>query len=195
MLFWHWFCASERTSVGEGRSGRKIARLGSTICKTKRMRVCLLHPNTPHQCVKLAPFPRITGHQPSISRLHIKGRVGQGVARLPQISSLARRLAVRLCGSAESVHTLCTRVGRTDKEHASRSRQWCKRLCRCAFCRYPHLPCLQVGQEQKHTYLPLEVCNIVGGQRCIKKLTDMQTSTMIKVLQAVEGGRWGGGRT
>ncbi|KAL4218512.1 argonaute 1 [Mactra antiquata] len=45
---------------------------------------------------------------------------------------------------------------------------------------YPHLPCLQVGQEQKHTYLPLEVCNVVGGQRCIKKLTDNQTSTMIK---------------
>lgn len=40
--------------------------------------------------------------------------------------------------------------------------------------------CLQVGQEHKHTYLPLEVCNIVQGQRCIKKLTDMQTSTMIK---------------
>lgn len=36
--------------------------------------------------------------------------------------------------------------------------------------RYPHLPCLQVGQEQKHTYLPLEVCNIVAGQRCIKKI-------------------------
>jgi len=46
--------------------------------------------------------------------------------------------------------------------------------------RYPHLPCLQVGQEHKHTYLPLEVCNIVQGQRCVKKLTDMQTSTMIK---------------
>ncbi|KAG1714628.1 Protein argonaute-2 [Nymphon striatum] len=46
--------------------------------------------------------------------------------------------------------------------------------------RNPHLPCLQVGQEHKHTYLPLEVCNIVAGQRCIKKLTDMQTSTMIK---------------
>lgn len=46
--------------------------------------------------------------------------------------------------------------------------------------KYPHLPCLQVGQEQKHTYLPLEVCNIVPGQRCIKKLTDNQTSTMIK---------------
>ena len=23
--------------------------------------------------------------------------------------------------------------------------------------RFPHLPCLQVGQEHKHTYLPLEV--------------------------------------
>ena len=36
--------------------------------------------------------------------------------------------------------------------------------------RYPHLPCLQVGQEQKHTYLPIEICNLVAGQRCIKKL-------------------------
>lgn len=26
----------------------------------------------------------------------------------------------------------------------------------------------------------IQVCNIVAGQRCIKKLTDMQTSTMIK---------------
>uniref|UniRef100_A0A0K0DJA5 Protein argonaute-1 n=2 Tax=Metastrongylidae TaxID=55271 RepID=A0A0K0DJA5_ANGCA len=46
--------------------------------------------------------------------------------------------------------------------------------------KYPHLPCLQVGQEQKHTYLPPEVCHVVPGQRCIKKLTDTQTSTMIK---------------
>ncbi|CAD5227824.1 unnamed protein product [Bursaphelenchus okinawaensis] len=46
--------------------------------------------------------------------------------------------------------------------------------------KYPHLPCLQVGQEQKHTFLPPEVCEIVSGQRCIKKLTDIQTSTMIK---------------
>lgn len=27
--------------------------------------------------------------------------------------------------------------------------------------RYPHLPCLQVGQEQKHTYLPLEVSQTI----------------------------------
>ncbi|KAF1767277.1 hypothetical protein GCK72_007236 [Caenorhabditis remanei] len=46
--------------------------------------------------------------------------------------------------------------------------------------KYPHLPCLQVGQEAKHTYLPIEVCCVVSGQRCIKKLTDSQTSTMIK---------------
>lgn len=46
--------------------------------------------------------------------------------------------------------------------------------------KHPYFPCLQVGQEHKHTYLPLEVCNIVAGQRCIKKLTDMQTSTMIR---------------
>lgn len=36
--------------------------------------------------------------------------------------------------------------------------------------RYPHLPCLQVGQEQKHTYLPLEAslsclrCSGAGGR-------------------------------
>ena len=46
--------------------------------------------------------------------------------------------------------------------------------------KYPGLPCIQAGQENRHTYLPLEVCNIVEGQRCFKKLTDMQTSTMIK---------------
>ncbi|OAF70228.1 Protein argonaute 1 [Intoshia linei] len=46
--------------------------------------------------------------------------------------------------------------------------------------KYPLFPCLQVGLEAKHTYLPMEVCNIISGQRCIKKLSDMQTSTMIK---------------
>ena len=46
--------------------------------------------------------------------------------------------------------------------------------------RYPHLPRLQVGQEQEHTYFPIEVCNPVAGQHCIKKLTDKQTSMMIR---------------
>lgn len=33
--------------------------------------------------------------------------------------------------------------------------------------KYPHLPCLQVGQEQKHTYLPLEVRPYVVGTACV----------------------------
>ena len=41
--------------------------------------------------------------------------------------------------------------------------------------RYPHLPCLQVGQEHKHTYLPLEVCNI-GKTLAIKKLVKVNES-------------------
>lgn len=38
--------------------------------------------------------------------------------------------------------------------------------------RYPHLPCLQVGQEQKHTYLPLEVSvrSTVCSRRLVKSL-------------------------
>jgi len=49
-------------------------------------------------------------------------------------------------------------------------------------CRYPHLPCLQVGQEQKHTYLPLEVrCfSLLGRLRrvdLIKWVSDFRPST------------------
>ncbi|XP_067142812.1 protein argonaute-2-like [Centruroides vittatus] len=46
--------------------------------------------------------------------------------------------------------------------------------------RYPNLPCLDVGNNNKKIYLPLEVCNIVEGQHCNKKLTDKQTSDMIR---------------
>lgn len=44
----------------------------------------------------------------------------------------------------------------------------------------PDLPCLQVGQPSRNIYLPIDVCNIVEGQRCVKKLTDIQTSNMIR---------------
>ena len=37
------------------------------------------------------------------------------------------------------------------------------------------------------THVFCQVCNVVGGQRCIKKLTDMQTSTMIKVCWPLSG--------
>ncbi|XP_023209689.1 protein argonaute-2-like isoform X4 [Centruroides sculpturatus] len=45
---------------------------------------------------------------------------------------------------------------------------------------YPNLPCLNVGSEKKAVHLPMEVCNIVEGQHCNKKLTEKQTSDMIR---------------
>ena len=44
-------------------------------------------------------------------------------------------------------------------------------------CRYPHLPCLQVGQK-KDRYLPMEVCTIIPGVR--KHLSEQQTANMIR---------------
>lgn len=47
--------------------------------------------------------------------------------------------------------------------------------------KYPHLPCLQVGQEQKHTYLPLEVrlpSNSWAGEQALYLHTDPQRSVL-----------------
>lgn len=44
----------------------------------------------------------------------------------------------------------------------------------------PHLPCLHVGSKDRKVYLPIDVCNIVGGQKCAKKLSDIQTANMIR---------------
>ncbi|XP_014671419.1 PREDICTED: protein argonaute-2-like isoform X2 [Priapulus caudatus] len=46
--------------------------------------------------------------------------------------------------------------------------------------KYPNLPCLHVGNPARNTYLPIEVCNIVAGQKCNKKLTEEQTTNMIR---------------
>ena len=46
--------------------------------------------------------------------------------------------------------------------------------------RHPLLPCLHVGQKTRNIYLPIDVCTIVGGQRCMKKLSDLQTANMIR---------------
>ncbi|XP_022810535.1 protein argonaute-2-like, partial [Stylophora pistillata] len=43
--------------------------------------------------------------------------------------------------------------------------------------RYPHLPCLQVGQK-KDRYLPMEVCTIIPCHR--KHLSEQQTANMIR---------------
>ncbi|GLD92496.1 hypothetical protein PINS_up001054 [Pythium insidiosum] len=47
--------------------------------------------------------------------------------------------------------------------------------------RYPGLPCLHVGAVNKKTYLPIEVCRIIPGQKCPRKINDRQTAEMIKV--------------
>ncbi|CEO96270.1 PAZ domain [Plasmodiophora brassicae] len=49
---------------------------------------------------------------------------------------------------------------------------------------YPHLPLLVVGSKEKPTYLPMEVCNVVGGERIAKKLAPAQTAAMIKKTAA-----------
>ncbi|CAI5438262.1 unnamed protein product [Caenorhabditis angaria] len=42
-----------------------------------------------------------------------------------------------------------------------------------------HLPCLEVGRT-KECLIPLELCYIVSGQRCIKKLNEQQIANLIK---------------
>ncbi|XP_066920100.1 protein argonaute-2-like [Clytia hemisphaerica] len=46
--------------------------------------------------------------------------------------------------------------------------------------KYANLPCLHVGNPQKNVYIPMEVCEMVPGQRVMKKLTEDQTAIMIK---------------
>ncbi|KAG6662378.1 protein argonaute PNH1-like [Carya illinoinensis] len=47
--------------------------------------------------------------------------------------------------------------------------------------RYPHLPCLQVGNQKKVKYLPMEACKIVSGQRYTKGLNEKQITSLLKV--------------
>ncbi|CAK4646856.1 hypothetical protein LEN26_009490 [Aphanomyces euteiches] len=45
--------------------------------------------------------------------------------------------------------------------------------------RYPNLPLLHVGSPTNTIYMPMEVCNIVGGYKCPRKATDTQVANMI----------------
>ncbi|CAL1291715.1 unnamed protein product [Larinioides sclopetarius] len=45
---------------------------------------------------------------------------------------------------------------------------------------YPHFPCIQANPEAKKVYLPIEVCDMIEGQHCKKKLEDKQNAEMIK---------------
>ncbi|CAH9052994.1 unnamed protein product [Cuscuta europaea] len=42
-------------------------------------------------------------------------------------------------------------------------------------------PCLQVGNQQRANYLPMEVCKIVEGQRYSKRLNERQITALLKV--------------
>ncbi|KAG9451762.1 hypothetical protein H6P81_004666 [Aristolochia fimbriata] len=46
---------------------------------------------------------------------------------------------------------------------------------------YTHLPCLQVGNQKKASYLPMEACKIVRGQRYTKRLNEKQITSLLKV--------------
>ncbi|KAK2404854.1 protein argonaute [Trifolium repens] len=45
---------------------------------------------------------------------------------------------------------------------------------------YTHLPCLQVGNQKKANYLPMEACKIVDGQRYTKRLNEKQITSLLK---------------
>ncbi|KAK1270774.1 Protein argonaute 10 [Acorus gramineus] len=46
---------------------------------------------------------------------------------------------------------------------------------------YAHLPCLQVGNQRKANYLPMEACKIMRGQRYTKRLNEKQITTLLRV--------------
>ncbi|KAJ7297230.1 hypothetical protein O6H91_Y072000 [Diphasiastrum complanatum] len=43
------------------------------------------------------------------------------------------------------------------------------------------LPCLQVGNQERPNYLPMEVCKIVEGQRYTKRLSERQVTALLKL--------------
>ncbi|CAL4918406.1 unnamed protein product [Urochloa decumbens] len=47
--------------------------------------------------------------------------------------------------------------------------------------KYTHWPCLQAGNPTRPTYLPMEVCNIVKGQRYSSKLNENQVRNILRL--------------
>ncbi|KAH9603060.1 hypothetical protein KSS87_014862, partial [Heliosperma pusillum] len=46
--------------------------------------------------------------------------------------------------------------------------------------KFPALPCIQVGSSKKPTYIPMELCGIVKGQKYPKKLNTDQVTALLK---------------
>ncbi|KAJ0410241.1 hypothetical protein P43SY_002573 [Pythium insidiosum] len=49
--------------------------------------------------------------------------------------------------------------------------------------RYPQMPCVHVGAANRHVYLPLEVCVVASKQRRAGRLSEQQTTQMLRVAQ------------
>uniref|UniRef100_J3LRM0 Uncharacterized protein n=1 Tax=Oryza brachyantha TaxID=4533 RepID=J3LRM0_ORYBR len=47
--------------------------------------------------------------------------------------------------------------------------------------KYINWPCLQAGSDSRPTYLPMEVCSILEGQRYSKKLNERQVTSILKL--------------
>lgn len=47
--------------------------------------------------------------------------------------------------------------------------------------KHPEMPCVLVAPAEKKIFLPMEVCEIAAGQRHMRKLSEQQTSEMIKI--------------
>lgn len=45
---------------------------------------------------------------------------------------------------------------------------------------YPSLPCFRVGNPQRTTMIPMEVCDLIPGQRYPRRLNELQTADMVK---------------
>ncbi|CAN6298259.1 unnamed protein product [Urochloa humidicola] len=55
--------------------------------------------------------------------------------------------------------------------------------------KYTHWPCLQAGNASRPTYLPMEVCNIIKGQRYSGKLNENQVRNILKLACERPAGR------
>ena len=45
--------------------------------------------------------------------------------------------------------------------------------------KFPHLPCLVVGTSNRPVYLPIEMCDVISGQRHLRKLNERQVRILI----------------
>ncbi|XP_040580324.1 protein argonaute-2-like [Lepeophtheirus salmonis] len=50
---------------------------------------------------------------------------------------------------------------------------------------YPDLPVLHLGKGDRTAFIPMELCKLVKGQRVLKKLTEQQATTMIRMMASM----------